>query len=79
MGLYSIYIKEQDMSNKKAFWIAFIILSCCEFGQFAYSKNTSASVKASKPFSIGLHCYEDKALESGSVFNGISTSYLLPR
>lgn len=27
------------MSNKKLFWVAFFTLSCCEFGQFAYSKN----------------------------------------
>ena len=74
-----IYLREQDMSNKKAFWIAFIILSCCEFGQCAFSKNTSISVKASKSFSIGLHCYAEKALQSGHLFNGTSTRYLLPR
>jgi len=48
------------MSNKKIFWGAFIILSCCEFGQFAYSKNTSESFQEVKPKSIVLHCYEEK-------------------
>ena len=50
-----------------------------EFGHFTFSKNTSTSVHTSKPFSIGLHCYEDKALESGPVCNGTSTRYLLPK
>jgi hypothetical protein len=67
------------MSNKKNFWIVFIILSCCEFGQFAYSKHTSTNVKATKPSRIDLDCNEYKVLKSELVFNGISSSYLLPR
>lgn len=67
------------MSNKKKFWIVFIIFSCCEFGQFAYSKNTSINIKASKPSCIDLDCNKYKALKSELVFNGISSSYLLPR
>ncbi len=29
------------MKNKKLFCLGFVILSCCEFGQFAYSKNVN--------------------------------------
>jgi hypothetical protein len=63
------------MSNKKLFWIAFFILSCCEFGQVAYSKNISASTQAFKPNGTGLQCHEEKALASVNLLNGKLASY----
>ena len=67
------------MSNKKIFWVAFFILSCCEFGQVAYSKNISANTQVAKATSTGLPCNEDKASGSHLVFSGKSASYSLPR
>jgi hypothetical protein len=67
------------MSNKKLFWIAFFILSCCEFGQFVYSSNALAHVKACKSTRISLHDDADQALDKSLVSNDNSISYLLPR
>jgi len=67
------------MSNKKLFWIAFFILSCCEFGQVAYSKNISASIQVAKHSGAGLKCHEEKAFGSFQVLNGKLASYSLPR
>jgi hypothetical protein len=39
--------------------------------QFSYSKNTSTSVKICGYWGVVSHRCEDKALESGFVFNGI--------
>jgi hypothetical protein len=66
------------MSNKKLFWIAFFILSCCEFGQVAYSKNISASNQTLKTSGTGLQCHEEKALGSVYLLNGKLASYSLP-
>jgi hypothetical protein len=67
------------MSNKKWFWIVFFTLSCCEFGQFAYSKNVSVSVSQVKPSNNILNCHAKQTLVSELLFNGRSASYLLPR
>ena len=67
------------MSNKKLFWIAFFILSCCEFGQVAYSKNISASTREVKTSGAGLECHQENALGSFQVLNGKLASYSLPR
>jgi hypothetical protein len=67
------------MSNKKLFGIAFFILSCCEFGQFAYSKNISVSAQQTTFSNTGLYCYEEQTLGSDWVLTGKSSSYLLPR
>jgi hypothetical protein len=67
------------MSNKKLFWVAFFILSCCEFAQIAYSKNISASNHPIKPSDSGVQYHEEKALNDHQVFTGKSASYSLPR
>lgn len=67
------------MSNKKIFWIAFFTLSFCEFGQFAYSKNTTAIAEDAKHSSETLGC--DKTLTPVNDFdaNAELISYSLPR
>lgn len=67
------------MSNKKLFWIAFFTLSFCEFGQFAYSKNTTVTTEQSKHSSETLGC--DKTHTSVNDFdsNAELISYSLPR
>jgi hypothetical protein len=67
------------MSNKKLFGIVFFILSCCEFGQFAYSKNISVSAQPTKFSNAGVYCYEEQTLSSDLAFKGKSSSYSLPR
>ena len=66
------------MSNKKLFWIAFFILSCCEFGQVAYSKNISSSTKVVKPSDTTL-CHEEKTADGCQALNAKLASYALPR
>lgn len=66
------------MSNKKLFGIVFLILSYCEFGNFAYSKASLPNVPLgnnSNKSSIGN---EDKNLDNKIVFNGKSTRYFCP-
>ena len=67
------------MSNKKLFWIAFFILSCCEFGQVAYSKNISTSMQAGKLSSKSLNCNQENTIASALVLNGKPQSYSLAR
>lgn len=67
------------MSNKKFFWGVFLILSCCEFAQVAYSKNISQSAHKAKQSSPELCCYEAKAVSHDLELNPILSSYLLPR
>lgn len=67
------------MSNKKLFWIAFFILSCCEFGQLAYSKNVSANHQANNPSVTNLQFHNTEIDDGNSVFKGGSVHYLLPR
>jgi hypothetical protein len=67
------------MSNKKLFWVAFFILSCCEFAQVAYSKNISANTHTIKPLGTGLQCHDKNDLDSCNLFKGKLSSNLLPR
>jgi hypothetical protein len=67
------------MSNKKLFWIAFFILSCCEFGQVAYSKSMSSSVIASKSSGSVIQCLDENAANSYHASNFKLSSYPLPR
>ena len=55
------------MSNKKWFGVVFLILSCCEFGQFVYSKTISTGAQTNKPGSPDSYCCEDKTLDNESV------------
>jgi len=79
MCLYFIYKMEQGMSNKKLFGVAFFTLSCCEFGQFVYSKNSSVTAQETQIISMGLHCTEEITLRNALVINAKSPSYSLPR
>ncbi|MFT6988302.1 MAG: hypothetical protein ACJASL_000264 [Paraglaciecola sp.] len=67
------------MSNKKLFWIAFLTLSCCEFGQFAYSKDTSTSIQATQLNNMSWHCSEEIMLGNDLLFNKQSAHFLLPK
>ena len=67
------------MANKKLFWIVFFILSCCEFGQFVYSKTTAVNAPQDKSYHSVLHSREQQALSNELVFNAKSTNNLLPR
>ena len=67
------------MSNKKLFWIAFFILSCCEFGQFAYSKNNSANPQEGKLNDKSLHSHEEHILVNNTLFEKKYISHSLPR
>lgn len=67
------------MSNKKLFWLAFIVLSICELGQFAYSQNSAPADEMNKTRPSTLHCNDELSL-SVTPENFIqSASYALPR
>lgn len=67
------------MSNKKLFWIAFFILSCCEFGQLAYSKNMSSSTIAVKPSGSVTYCHDENASDGCQTLDANLLSNTLPR
>ena len=67
------------MSNKKIFWIAFFILSFCEFGQFAYSKNTTQTIEEVKLRNDGETCSENHTLSNEHATKKELLSYSLPR
>ncbi|MBU3002909.1 hypothetical protein [Paraglaciecola arctica] len=67
------------MSNKKLFWIVFIILSCCEFGQIAYSKNSSVATNAVKSDTIKLQCDLEKLVDDCRIKEPTLASNSLPR
>ncbi|WP_293745692.1 hypothetical protein [uncultured Paraglaciecola sp.] len=67
------------MSNKKIFWIAFFTLSFCEFGQFAYSKNTLATSSEANLSSEILVCDKTHTLVNDIDSNAELISYSLPR
>ena len=67
------------MSNKKLFWIAFFTLSFCEFGQFAYSKNTLATSSQANLSSEAMVCDKIHTLENEFESNGNLKSSVLPR
>jgi len=67
------------MSNKKLFWVAFFILSCCEFGQVAYSKNMSTSTIEFKPSVTMLQCHDEKASGGFQELDTRLASHVLPR
>ncbi|MEP1449224.1 MAG: hypothetical protein ABJK37_24180 [Paraglaciecola sp.] len=67
------------MSNKKLFWIIFIILSCCEFGQIAYSKSSSVAIKPVHSHSAELQCDLKKVADDCQARDEALASYSLPR
>lgn len=67
------------MSNKKLFWVAFFTLSLFEFGQFAYSKNISATIQDAKISDDALLCNKEHSLNSDFVVKRKLTSDSLPR
>lgn len=67
------------MSNKKLFWIAFFTLSFCEFGQFAYSKNTLTTSDQANLSNEAMVCLRTHALDSKFESNEKLVSYSLPR
>ncbi len=67
------------MSNKKLFWIAFFILSCCEFGQIAYSKNIVTSANVVEPNDKKLQCSIDKTTDDCQMLITKLSSHSLPR
>jgi hypothetical protein len=67
------------MSNKKIFWIAFFTLSFCEFGQFAYSKNTAVNTEDAKFSSELLVCDKMHTSVNDLDSNAELISYSLPR
>lgn len=67
------------MSNKKIFWIAFFILSCCEFAQVANSKNILANTQVSKTSNTDFYCSAEQTLVSDFVNKGKPVSDSLPR
>lgn len=67
------------MSNKKLFWLVFVILSICEFGQFAYSQNTQRSIEQHKIKPAVLQCENEQVDFALLKLELQSTTYLLPR
>ncbi|GAC18071.1 hypothetical protein [Paraglaciecola arctica] len=67
------------MSNKKLFWVAFFILSCCEFAQVAYSQNILTSTQTIELVGTGLQCHDKNDLDSRNLFKEKLSSNLLPR
>lgn len=67
------------MSNKKLFWLVFIILSICEFGQFAYSQNTHTPIEQHKIKPAILQCEGEQVDLALYLLELQSTTYLLPR
>lgn len=67
------------MSNKKLFWIAFFILSCCEFAQVAYSKNMPSIPRAVKQNDSKNQIQEVTISESCQALNANISCKALPR
>jgi hypothetical protein len=54
------------MSNKKLFWLVFMVLSICEFGQFAYSQNPPVDIHEKDTSVDVLSCTADITIKTTS-------------